>query len=519
MRVYNTYIKDKNYITTSFVPKNSANLAITNAVPAQIVEEQIITGAEEKFNPKEVATYTKTPSSFNRGIEPPYGKTPSLNVPEVYQAALDNGLKIYGIENTEVPLVQFNLVIDGGKLLESLDKLGVANLTAQLLNKGTTNKTPQELEDAIQELGASINVYASKENITISGTTLSKNYTKTLALVTDILLNPRFDAKEFALLKQATIARLRQQEANPNAVARNAYNALIYGNNNIRSKNILGSIASVNKLTLKDVTTFYKSFISPSVAKFLVVGHIKKDELIASLSPLNSTWAAKEVNIPTYKTPEPPKEAKVYFYDIPNAKQSVLQFGAPALAATDKDFYAATIMNYKLGGGGFASRLTQELREGKGYTYGIRSGFSGTKAKGTFTISSNVRSNVTLESAQLVKEILESYPNTFTDKDLETTKSFLIKSNARAFETTGAKLRMLSNISTYNLAPDYVKDREAIVKKTTKATIKALAEKYTNPNTMIWLVVGDADTQLNRLKALGFGDPVLLNKRQEKIKN
>ena len=141
----------------------------------------------------------------------------------------------------------------------------------------------------------------------------------------------------------------------------------------------------------------------------------------------------------------------VYFYDIPNAKQSILQFGTPAMAATDVDFYAATVMNYILGGGGFASRLTQELREGKGYTYGIRSGFSGTKAKGTFTISSGVRSNVTLESAQAVQKILEEYPTTFSDKDLETTKSFLIKSNARAFETAGAKLRMLSNISDFGL--------------------------------------------------------------------
>lgn len=142
------------------------------------------------------------------------------------------------------------------------------------------------------------------------------------------------------------------------------------------------------------------------------------------------------------------------------------------MAATDEDFYAATVMNYILGGGGFASRLTQELREGKGYTYGIRSGFSGTKAKGTFTISSGVRSNVTLESAQAVQKILKEYPTTFSDKDLETTKSFLIKSNARAFETPGAKLRMLSNISNYELQATYVKDRENVVNNMTKNALQ-----------------------------------------------
>ncbi len=519
MMVYNKYIKNKNYIATSFVPKNFAELALKNSELANVVEEKIITGAEENFNPKIAATYVKTPSSFDRSVEPPYGEAPTLSVPKVYENKLKNGLKIFGIQNSEIPLVRFNLTIDGGQLLESMDKLGVANLTADLLNKGTKNKTVKELEEKIQELGASIYIYSSKENITISGTTLAKNYNKTLALAQEMLLEPRFDEKEFDLLKKAAIASLRQQEASPNAVARNAYNQLIYGKENIRSKNTLGTISSVASISLGDIKNFYNNYISPSVSKMLVVGDISEENVIASLSSLNSNWKTKEVIIPEYKTPDAPTKPAVYFYDIPNAKQSVLQFGAPALAATDKDFYPATVMNYILGGGSFASRLTQELREGKGYTYGIRSGFSGTKAKGTFTISSGVRSNVTLESAQLVKKILQEYPTTFSDKDLETTKGFLIKSNARAFETANAKLRMLSNISNYGLNANYINDRENYVKNVTKEQIKELANKYVNPDKMIWLVVGDAETQLERMKELGYGDPVLLNERPKKIKN
>ena len=141
IRVYNTYIKDKNYIATSFVPKNSANLALKGAVLANVVEEKIVNGAEESFDSKIAATYQKTPSSFDRSIAPKYGETPTLAVPKVYESTLENGLKIYGIENNEVPLVRFNFTIDGGQLLESMDKLGVANLTANLLNKGTKNKT------------------------------------------------------------------------------------------------------------------------------------------------------------------------------------------------------------------------------------------------------------------------------------------------------------------------------------------------------------------------------------------
>ena len=512
MRVYQKYIKNKNYIATSFVPKNMADVALSNSVLADVVEEKIVIGAEENFDPKVTATYKKTPSKINRSVEPPYGESIELNVPKIYQSNLKNGLKIYGIENDEVPLVRFNLTIDGGQLLESFDKLGVANMTASLMNKGTKNKTVKELEEEIQLLGATIFVNSDTENITISGTTLTKNYDKTIALVKEILLEPRFDETEFDLLKKATIANLRQQEANPNAVASNLYNELMYGKDNIRSKNSLGNIESVENMNMSDLKNFYANYISPSVAKMLVVGDISQEKVVNSLESLNENWLPKEVKILIYETPKAPEKSVVYFYDIPNAKQSVLQFGTPALAATDADFYPANVMNYILGGGGFASRLTQELREGKGYTYGIRSNFSGTKAKGVFTISSGVRSNVTLESAQLVKKILEEYPTTFSDKDLETTKSFLTKSNARAFETAGAKLNMLSNISDFGWNPDYVKDREKVVKNMTIERISQLANQYVNPNKMIWLIVGDAATQLERMKELGFGEPILLNK-------
>ncbi|PZX54958.1 M16 family metallopeptidase [Algoriphagus chordae] len=166
-----------------------------------------------------------------------------------------------------------------------------------------------------------------------------------------------------------------------------------------------------------------------------------------------TSWESKEVSIPAFDAPARPETAKLYFYDIPDSKQSILQFGYPALASTNPDYYPAVVMNYILGGGGFASRLTQELREGKGYTYGIRSSFSGGKVAGPFSISSGVRSNVTYESAQLVKDILTNYAATYTPEDLETTQSFMIKSNARAFETAGAKLAMLENISEYGWAP------------------------------------------------------------------
>jgi zinc protease len=512
MRVYEKYIKNKNYVATSFVPKGKLNVALSGSIKAEVAEEKIVQGAEADVDPNIAASYEKTPSKIARNKEPAYGATPALKIPSVWEEKLHNGLRVYGIENKEVPLVQFELLINGGLLLEDVNKVGVVNLMARMMTQGTAKKTPLELEEAIQQLGATIRVSAGTEEVRISVNTLARNYTETLALVEEILLEPRWDAKEFDLLKQSVLSQVRQLEANPNAIANQHFSSLIYGKNNIRSRNILGSIESVKAIQLDDLKAFYNKNVSPSVARMHVVGALPKAEITRSLARLNSQWQAKNVILPTEQKPSAPSQASVYFVDVPDAKQSVLQIGYPALAATDKDFYPATVMNYILGGGGFASRLTQELRESKGYTYGINSGFSGSKNTGTFTIASGVRTNVTLESTQLVKKILQDYSNSFSTNDLATTKSYLIKSNARAFETANAKLGLLENISKYEWKPSYVKDRENIVKAMDVDQIKGMAKQYLDPNKMIWLIVGDAKTQFPRMKELGLGETVLLSK-------
>ena len=513
MRVYTTYIKDKHFVATSFVPKNQTNLALQNSTLADVVEEKIVDGAEEEFDASIAAIYEKTPSSFDRSIEPPYGESPDVKVPDVWKDTLASGMEVFGIENNEVPLVQFQMQIMGGLLLEDTNKIGVSNLLSALLTKGTKNKTPEVLENAIESLGASINAFATDESIIIFGNTLAKNYNKTMALVKEILLEPRWDEKEFELLKQSTLSKINRQKAQPNSIAENAYAKLIYGDNHILSHNSIGTEASINLITIDDLKQYYNTNISPSISKMHIVGDISQSQVIASLSQINDSWETKDVTFPELPELKTPEKSQVYFYDIPGAKQSVLRFGYAALTATDADYYPATIMNYRLGGGGFASQLTQQLREGKGYTYNIWSGFSGSRIKGPFTISSSVRSNATFESASLVKHILDNYGKTYTKNDLEVTKGFMVKSNARAFETLRSKLNMLHNISNYGFDDDYAKQRESIVKEMTVEDIKKLAETYLDSNKLIWFVAGDAKTQFDKLEGLGFGKPILLNKQ------
>jgi len=360
-------------------------------------------------------------------------------------------------------------------------------------------------------LGASIDISANRESIVVYGNTLSKNYQSTLALVKEMLLSPRWDEKEFTLAKQSTLSTIAQQKANPNNIADNAFAALLYGEDHIFSLNPMGNESTLSNITMDDLKAYYAKYIAPNLTHVHVVGAVSSETVIETMKGWVEGWPKKAVSLPELKVANTPETSKVYFYDVPGAKQSVLRFGYLAMAETDEDFYPATVMNYKLGGGGFASRLTQSLREGKGYTYGIRSAFSGSDIPGPFIIGSGVRTNVTFESAALVKDILTLYPDTFSEEDLVNTKSFFLKSAARQFETANAKLSLLQKMSRYGWQADIVQTRQNIVQDITIEDIQQLATTYANPDKMIWLVVGDAKTQLPRLAELGFGEPILLN--------
>ncbi|MDH5598950.1 MAG: insulinase family protein, partial [Cyclobacteriaceae bacterium] len=427
-----------------------------------------------------------------------------------------NGMKAYGMENNELPIVNFNIVIEGGHLLDNLDKNGVANLMTDIMMEGTANKTPEELEEEIELLGASINMYTGENMIYIGASTLKRNFSKTMDLIEEILLEPRWDVEEFDRIKLSTINQIQRNSGQPNTVASNVYNKLIYGEKHPLAYPSSGSEESVNSITIDDLKEFYNKNFSPSISRFHIVGAITQEEVVKELKDLETRWEAKEVNIPVFELPAARDKAGLYFVDIPNAKQSVINIGNLSIPRTDPDYYAATVMNYKLGGS-FNGNVNLILREEKGYTYGARSGFSGSKYEGTFTASSSVRSNVTFESVQIFKDEIEKYRNGIADEDLEFTKNALINGNARRFETNYAMLGMLQTMSAYDLPADYIKKEEEVVRTMTIENHKDLANKYLNPATMIYLVVGDAATQFGRFEGAGFDEVLLLDKEAQPV--
>lgn len=514
MRVYDTYLKDRPFVATSFVPRGSPDLAVEGSVRAEVVEEPIVQGAEGAF--AVVRGEERTPSgSFDRTVEPAFGDSPTLRAPDVWEAQLENGLRVFGIQDQEIPLVQFELRFKGGLLLESSDRVGVSNLLAESMTAGTANRTPEELEQAIDLLGASINVSSSRESFAISGSTLARTFPETMALVEEILLEPRFDEPEFELSKTRMRNILRQRGASPGAVGATVFNKLLYGDH-ILGMNPIGTEESLQAIGIEDLRTFYRETVVPGLAAFHVAGAVPQTDVEAALAGIESRWSGSGPEFPAAPTWSQDR-AGLYFVDIPGSSQSVLNIGYLGLPQTHPDFYPATIMNFRLGGGGFASELLQVLREGKGYTYGIGSGFRGSDLPGPFSIGSSVRSNITYEALDLVKGIVENHGPEFDEADLETTQGFLLRANAGAFETLGAKLNVLRNMSAYGYPSDYVLQREETVRSMSVDEIRRLSSEYLDVDDMIWLVVGDAGTQLGRLDGLGFGPAVVLDREGRPI--
>jgi zinc protease len=327
--------------------------------------------------------------------------------------------------------------------------------------------------------------------------------------VEEMLFEPRWDEEQFGLAKSRIVNNLKRNKGNPNYVANNTLYKLIFGEKNILAVEPAGTEESVNSITIDDLKDYYNKNFSPSMAQFLVVGDIDQKRVEAALTGINTKWQAKEVVIPAVEVPEPPVKSQIYFVDVPGAKQSVIYIGCPSIPRTNPDYYPAYVTNYKLGGS-FNGLFNLILREEKGFTYGARSNFNGAKNYGTFTASSMVRTNSTLESVNIFKTEMEKYRDSIPQEYIDFTKSALLKGNARNFETLGSLLNMLNNISAYNLPADYIKQEEAFVKDLTVDKQLELAKKYIDPTRMYYVVVGDAATQLKDLEKVGLGKPVLV---------
>lgn len=514
-RVYEKYVKDQNYVLTSFVPRGKVDLVAEGSKLFPIKEEKIVKNVNKSAGSGSM-NIAKIPSTFDRSSKPVDGPQPRLNLPKVWRHDYDKGISIYGAKQDELPLVSFGISIEGGMLLDDPNKIGVANLVTDIMMQGTANKTPIELEEAIDALGSSINMSTGKQSININVNTLKRNFLPTLALVEEILFEPRWDSNEFDRVKRQTAELIKRRSAVPSTIASRVFNKLNYGSH-ILANPTLGTVESVQSISINDLKNYVNANFSADLATISIVGDVSRSEAVNAFKNMVNRWDTQNVNFNNYEIPKPNKSAKVYFVDVPNAKQSEIRIGYLGIPRTHEDFYATTVMNMKLGGN-FSGDVNMVLREEKGFTYGARTRFSGSKYPGTFIASSAVRSNTTEESVNIFKNLLTNYSNPISEDDLEFTKNVTLKSNARRFETLGALRGMIANIATYDLPFDYIKAEEEQVRSMTIQSHNQLVKKYIRPDEMIYLVIGDAKTQMDGLKSLGYGDPILLNENGSRVR-
>ena len=507
--VYNRYIKGKNYVATSFVPKGQVNLVADGSVIAGIVEEDITRATQMEVTAASEEKIEKTPGKIDRSVAPVPGPDPEIKLPVVWNSSSPNGMKIHGIEQHELPLLTYSVVIRGGHMLDDISKPGMARFMAQMLNEGTRTKTPEELEEAIQLLGATITVSGSDENINVSVNTLSRNFEKTVALVGEMLLEPRWDEEQFNINKTRIINNLRRNMSDPNYLANKTLNNLILGKDNVLSVNASGTVESVESITIDDLRAFYEKAVSPSVTEFMVVGDIDQARVEKALADLGEKWTAREVPMPAPSFPPVAEKGSIHFVDVPGAKQSVIRIGYLALPRNHEDFYKAEASNFMLGGGASA-RLFMVLREEKGFTYGAYSGFIGREKYGMFVADAAVRSDATFESVSLFRDIMLDYRKGVSQEVVDFTKGSLLKANALRFETNDALLDMLRTMKLNGLPEDYIKKEEEFLRNLTTDQVNATVQKYIDPLRMYYVVVGDAKTQLKALEKIGFGKPVLV---------
>ncbi|GAB3195991.1 zinc protease [Pontibacter aydingkolensis] len=501
MRVYNQYIKGKNAVILSVVPKGKSDM-VAKADNYTVSTDGFVAGSDEYSGLK----YTKAVDTFDRSKRPEIGANPVVAVPNYYTSKFKNGLKVIGAKSDEIPTVTLQLSIKGGHRLSANDmsKAGVASLTAGMLNEDTENYTSEEFTNELNKLGSRVSIFSGTDETIVSVQTLKKNLDKTLALMEERMFRPKFNQDDFDRLKKQQLEGIANQATQPTTIANNVYSKLLYGANHISAMPSSGTAETVNNITLDDVKKFYQNNFSPSVADLVVVGDITEKEIIGKLNFLKN-WKKKDVKLVADTKAPAIDKTRIYLIDKPDAAQSEIRIGYVAMPydATG-EYYKLGLMNYALGGA-FNSRINLNLREDKGYTYGARSGYGGSKYAGPFTASAGVRADATAESVtEFMKELTNFHKTGITEDEVKFMKSSIGQSDARKYETPGQKAGFLGRIIEYDLSKDFVKKQTDILNNITKKDIDALAAKHLPVNNMHIVVVGDKKTVLSKLQALNY---------------
>ncbi|MBC7841719.1 MAG: insulinase family protein [Gemmatimonadaceae bacterium] len=451
-------------------------------------------------------------AAFDRTRPPTLPTAPKLAMPTVTTSRLANGIALQVVTQSEVPLVQVTLIVSGGSRLDGAEP-GRASFMARMLTESAGGKDVNALQSELAFLGANLNAGASWDAFTVSLNVPKRSLGAALDLMADVVQRPSFTSADVRRQRELRAAGILQRRDQPNAIATLGFSSLLFPAGHPYHNPIDGDSASTAHLDSTSVRAFYDRAFVPSRARFVVVGDIAASEAAALLATRFGTWKAAGTSLPIAAVnlaPVSNSAVKVFLIDKPGAAQSVISLGGPGVSRFSPDYPALVVMNTLLGES-FSSRLNQNLRETKGYTYGIGSRFGWSPVPGAFRVSSGVRTDVTDSSLiEIFRELHAIQDSAVSPVELARAKSYVALGIPGNFETNGGIAAQLVELNTFGLPLTSVSDFIAKVNLVTASDVQRVAKKYLPATRATVVVVGDLAKVRAGIEALKLGTITVL---------
>ena len=423
---------------------------------------------------------------------PALGRLSTLKLPPIVQRTLPNGLTLMVVRKAELPVADFVLIVKSGAESDPADRLGVATLTAALLTEGTASRSALDIADQQAYLGIGLSANAGWDASFIRLHTPTAQLDSALALYADVVLKPGFADVDFDRLKKQRLTQLVQIKDRGPQIADRVFPAVIYGNDHPYGRPSTGTEPSVAAMTKADIVKFYQARYKPNNAIMIVVGDVDPDLIAMRVIRAFGSWKKGIVPAIVFPPVAAVATTTIHLVDKPGAAQSSFRIGGVATTRRTADFAAIDVMNTILGGS-FTSRLNDNLREKKGYTYGASSRFDLRQEAGPWVARSEVvtakSDSALLEFVKELKRIAEPVPAAELDK----TRQYLIKQMPADFESTRGIAGELVPVALYGLPLDYFSKYGSRVQAVTAADVQRVAKKYIDPDHMQIVVVGDRE--------------------------
>lgn len=408
--------------------------------------------------------------------------------PAVVESHLDNGVQVLVSEQRNLPLVVVSIMIDAGSRYDPRERGGVANLTAELLTEGTKTHGAAAIKEEIDALGGSLSVGADADYTVLQMLVLKSDLERGVALLTDFLLRPAFAEVELARRKEAVLAQIRSQRDDPTNVAQLAFQEALFGSGPYGHP-VEGTEKTVKAISRADVRDFYARYYRPAGASIVVVGDIGAAEAHALFAEALATWSGKAAP-PSAADSATTAAAQVHI-DKP-VTQAAIVLGHRGVARSNPDYEVITLMNYILGGGGFSSRLMDNIRTQAGLAYSVSSYFSTNKDIGSFGLVMQTKNASVADAINRARaEIQRLRDAGVTEKEVDDAKRYLTGSFVLRLDSMSEIARFISRITAFGLGYDYADRYIERINAVTAADVQRVAQQYLHPDELIEVVVAD----------------------------